>query len=77
MGPYILDFYCVEARLCVEVDGEHHRVQAAADARRDAFLRSQGVETLRYSASEVTTNTDGVAVHIQRIAQERIAILAK
>ena len=37
MAPYVLDFYCHQARLCVEVDGEAHWLgdQPAKDARRD------------------------------------------
>ena len=52
VGPYILDFYCPEARLAVEVDGYSHSVEGAAehDARRDAWLRGQGVEVFRISA---------------------------
>jgi very-short-patch-repair endonuclease len=47
VGPYFLDFYCAEARLCVEVDGEQHAQRSAADAYRDGFLESRGIETLR------------------------------
>jgi very-short-patch-repair endonuclease len=45
VGPYHLDFYCPEASLCVEVDGEQH--DQSRDARRDAYLKEQGVETIR------------------------------
>ena len=52
MGPYILDFYCPEVRLAVEIDGESHGVERAAahDARRDACLLKQGIATLMISA---------------------------
>jgi very-short-patch-repair endonuclease len=40
-----LDFYCHEAALCVEFDGEQHDPQR--DARRDAYLRTKGIETIR------------------------------
>jgi very-short-patch-repair endonuclease len=55
VGPYILDFYCAERRLAVEIDGASHGSdeQAAHDARRDAYLRSIGIETLRISAQSV------------------------
>jgi very-short-patch-repair endonuclease len=51
MGPYILDFYCPEARLAVEIDGESDGVEGAVahDARRDAWLKARGVYTLRIS----------------------------
>jgi len=52
IGPYILDFYCAEARLAVEVDGQMHGrpEQVAHDARRDAYFRKMGIETLRLGA---------------------------
>jgi very-short-patch-repair endonuclease len=52
VGPYILDFYCPEARLAVEIDGDSHGVEGATahDARRDAWLLAQNIQTLRISA---------------------------
>ncbi len=53
IGPYILDFYCAEARLAVEIDGAAHSTadQIAHDQRRDAYFRERGIETLRLPAS--------------------------
>ena len=61
-GPYVLDFYCEEARLCVEVDGEaHDRGDTPnADARRNDWLKEAGIDTLRLAAREVLGNMDGV-----------------
>jgi very-short-patch-repair endonuclease len=61
IGPYILDFYCAEARLAVEIDGEVHATpdQAAHDARRDAYFLEIGIETLRLSTE--TLKNPGVA----------------
>jgi very-short-patch-repair endonuclease len=52
---YILDFYCHEARLCIELDGGGHTEpdQQNYDAERTAFLESQGIEVLRYWNHEV------------------------
>ena len=52
IGPYILDFYCAEAKLAVEIDGQTHwsPEQERHDARRDAYFRAMGIETLRLSA---------------------------
>ena len=63
-GPYVLDFYCHEARLCVEIDGESHDFSAARDEQRDRWLASQGVRTLRIAATDVLHNLDGVVQHI-------------
>ncbi|SFI95642.1 Very-short-patch-repair endonuclease [Sphingomonas sp. NFR04] len=72
-GPYVLDFYCDAARLCVEVDGEIHArgTAPAADARRDAWLAVQGVATMRVRAAEVLNNLAGVAVWIGAVVAER------
>lgn len=47
VGPYILDFYCAQASLCIEVDGEQHIQSLWRDAKRDAYLRGVGIETIR------------------------------
>jgi very-short-patch-repair endonuclease len=40
VGPFILDFYCAAARLCIEIDGPVHADQVERDARRTAWLWS-------------------------------------
>ena len=53
IGPYILDFYCAEARLAVEIDGQAHGHpdQIRHDARRDQWLGEKGIRTLRIPSS--------------------------
>lgn len=63
LGPYIADFYCAEARLVIEVDGGQHGTQG--DAERDAWMRAQGLEVLRFWNNEVLQNTDGVYRRIE------------
>ena len=60
IGPYVLDFYCDAEKLAVEVDGSSHSFgeRPERDERRDAWLRSQGVVTLRISASLVLQDLD-------------------
>ncbi|TZG27245.1 endonuclease domain-containing protein [Sphingomonas montanisoli] len=72
-GDYVLDFYCARAKLAIEVDGEAHDRgdRPARDAVRDAWLGTQGVQVVRYSAQEVLTNLEGVVRHIVMIAIER------
>jgi very-short-patch-repair endonuclease len=55
IGPYIVDFYCPAARLVVEVDGESHGMgdRPARDARRDHWLREQGLRVVRFNAADV------------------------
>lgn len=72
-GPYTLDFYCDRAKLCVEIDGEAHERgdSPERDARRDAWLAANGIETLRIPAVEVLNNLEGVLTHVERAARER------
>ena len=70
---YVLDFYCVPARLVIEVDGEAHARgdRSERDAARDGWLAAQGLEVLRYPARDVLSNVDDVACQIIAIALER------
>jgi very-short-patch-repair endonuclease len=72
-GAYVLDFYCAPAMLAVEVDGEAHARgdRPARDAVRDRWLAAQGVRVLRYPASEVLSNLEGVVREIVMVAIER------
>jgi len=60
IGPYIVDFVCLEKKLVVEVDGGQHSKQKASDDRRDSWLRSEGLTILRFWDHEVLTQLDDV-----------------
>lgn len=62
-APYVLDFYCAEARLAIEVDGETHDRgdRPERDARRDAFLVARGLRVMRVSAAEILADPETVA----------------
>src|SRR5579872_6944933 len=67
LGPYIADFYSRDAHLVVEIDGDSHFTPQGRvhDRRRDAFLRSLGLDVLHITAHEVDTNLEGVWLGIQ------------
>ena len=49
VGPYILDFYCPQIKLAIELDGEIHNRQADYDEQRTYFLNKiKGIEVLRF-----------------------------
>jgi very-short-patch-repair endonuclease len=50
VGNYILDFYCDSEKLAVELDGEVHRTDAAAeyDHKRKLFLNGLGIKVVRF-----------------------------
>ena len=60
IGPYIVDFACLSPRLAVELDGSQHAKQADADARRDAYLNTQGFFVLRFPSDAPLRNINGV-----------------
>ncbi len=62
LGPYTADFYCDEAKLVVELDGEpHHTPEGKGkDAARDAWMRSQGIEVLRVGGWEAENDAQRV-----------------
>ena len=66
IGPYILDFYCPEAGLAVEVDGAGHGLpdQHRHDERRTAWLAERGVRVLRVRATQVRDELEGVLAWI-------------
>ena len=47
IGPYIVDFVCLSAKLVVELDGGQHAGQRSYDEKRDAFLSERGFRVLR------------------------------
>ncbi|QGN53526.1 endonuclease domain-containing protein [Novosphingobium sp. Gsoil 351] len=61
--PYVLDFYCHEARLVIEVDGQSHGMgdRPEQDIARDAHFRAKGINTLRLPAREVLHDPDAAA----------------
>jgi very-short-patch-repair endonuclease len=68
IGHYIVDFYCPEWALVVELDGDSHfnADTQASDAKRDAFLCGLGLRILRFTNLEIMQNLDGVLVRVMQ-----------
>ena len=60
-GNFIIDFFCYDARLAIEVDGATHSAakEISQDAERTAFLESNGVRLVRFSNTDIFENLDG------------------
>ena len=63
LGPYVLDFYCVEARVCFEIDGMAHDMgdRPVRDGRRDTWLAGHGIVVVRIPARDVLRSPEQVA----------------
>ena len=66
VGPFFVDFICLEASLIIELDGAQHADQKAEDQNRSEFLRASGYHVLRFWNSEVLADVDSV---VERIAE--------
>jgi very-short-patch-repair endonuclease len=62
VGPYIVDFYCADRRLVVELDGgQHFTVEGQAyDRRRTEYLAARGIRVVRFTNSDLFENAEGV-----------------
>ena len=69
LGPYVVDFACLEGRLVIEVDGGQHAVDACRDQVRTSWLEGQRFRVLRFWNNEVLGNPEGVL----RIIREALA----
>lgn len=64
---FIIDFYCAEAKLCIEVDGDSHAEQMEYDQARTAYLNELGYAVIRFTNREVWGQLEAV---LQAIAEE-------
>ena len=64
LGPYILDFVCLEAGLVIEVDGGQHAEAQAYDDRRTMFIEQQGLRVIRFWNHDVLNQTPAVLEQI-------------
>jgi adenine-specific DNA-methyltransferase len=60
IGPYIVDFVCLERNVIVEVDGGQHAVRVQQDAERTAWLERVGYRVVRFWDHEVLTELESV-----------------
>jgi very-short-patch-repair endonuclease len=56
VGPFVVDFFCPEYRLIIEVDGPIHEAQTERDRERQHLLEACGYRVLRLPAAEVETH---------------------
>ena len=60
IGPYIVDFFCADLRLVLEIDGDTHYGRETQDAVRQNYLEGQNLRVVRVNNSDVLTNLTGV-----------------
>ncbi len=62
VGPYVIDFCCVQEKLAIELDGESHYAEGASerDKKRQEFIENFGIRFLRFTNVEIYDNIEGV-----------------
>ena len=77
ISKYIVDFYCAEAKLIVELDGSQHyeSENIEKDAQRTAFLEGYGLRVIRIPNSEVKQNFRGVCAYIDAVVRQSLSQL--
>jgi very-short-patch-repair endonuclease len=68
IGAYIVDFYCAEKKLIVEIDGETHDYRMEHDSARTEFFEQHGLQVLRFSNEDVLSNLENAGVAILQAA---------
>ena len=77
IGDFILDFYCSEILLAIEVDGDSHFEpgQEKYDKRRTEILNNLGIQVVRVYNNDVIENLEGVWIYLAEAVEERKLIL--
>jgi very-short-patch-repair endonuclease len=69
---FIADFYCHEARLVIEIDGEIHIDQSEYDNGREAEIEEYNIKIIRFSNDQVINDMDSVIMKIGTVVKERL-----
>lgn len=70
MLSYIVDFYCHEIGLAIEIDGTSHDNKFFYDARRQGRLEAEGVKFIRFEDKDVKNNLSQVLDELKQIVKE-------
>jgi very-short-patch-repair endonuclease len=73
IDKYIVDFYCAEVKLVVEIDGATHGTEQEVkyDKKRQGFLEKQDLLVLRYLNVDIKDNLDLVLENILEICKQK------
>ena len=72
MLEYIVDFYCHELMLAIEIDGDSHLYKYEYDSKRQGELEKEGVVFLRFTDLDIKQNMFSVGLALEQVVQELI-----
>jgi very-short-patch-repair endonuclease len=71
IGPYVVDFACVECKIVLELDGGTHLRRHEADTKRTCFLEAEGWQVLRFWNTQIYDDLESVKGAIYQICVRR------
>ena len=73
-GPFVLDFYCAEANLVIELDGSQHSREwnKKLDDERTYYIEQYGIKVIRYNNSRIRNHFLETCEEIDKIVKQRI-----
>ena len=69
---YIVDFYCHELMLAIEIDGDSHLYKYEYDVKRQGELEKEDIIFLRFTDSDIKQNMFSVGITLEQVVQELI-----
>ena len=72
ISKYIVDFYCHEAKLVVELDGKIHLAKKESDRERTKEIEDLGLRIIRFSNEEVEESIDNVVAEITSVVKDNL-----
>jgi very-short-patch-repair endonuclease len=70
IGPYIVDFYCPELKLVIEIDGQTHfnnPATEAQDLQRQHYIEQEGFTVIRFTNTEIYHTLDTVLEYLHQL----------
>ncbi len=77
IGPYIVDFCCVEKKLVVEADGDIYAFQEKADRERTQWLEEESYRVLRFANVTILQQTEAVLETILAVCDGDVSLLGE
>ena len=71
IGNYIVDFYCKQLGLVIEIDGESHNYKIEYDETREAFLKALGLKIVHFDDIDIKRDMDGVLNYLENYIIEK------
>ena len=74
LGQYIVDFYCREAKLVIEIDGAQHYTPDSIDydKKRTAYFSEHKIEVVRFLNKDIRFNFENVCIYIDKVVKQRV-----